>query len=57
MTATELNYDFHNNEMLVFVASFTEWIRYLEEAEYSIWVFSDNKNLEYFITMKVLIRR
>jgi hypothetical protein len=54
MTATELNYDIHDKEMLAIVLSFKEWRRYLESAEHSILVFSDHKNLVYFTMMKVL---
>jgi hypothetical protein len=57
MTATELNYDIHDKEMLVIIFSFKEWRRYLEGAEHSILVFSDHKILEYFTTTKVLNRR
>jgi hypothetical protein len=54
MTATELNYDIHDKEMLAIVSAFNEWRRYLEGAEQSILVFSDHKNLEYFTTTNVL---
>jgi hypothetical protein len=54
MTATELNYDIHDKEMLAIVSAFKEWRRYLEGAEHPILVFSDYKNLEYFTTTKVL---
>ena len=57
MTATELNYDIHDKEMLAIVSAFKEWRRYLEGAEHPILVFSDHKNLEYFTTTKVLNRR
>jgi hypothetical protein len=49
-TATELNYDIHNKQMLVIISSFKEWRQYLEGIEYSILVFSDHKHLEYFTT-------
>jgi hypothetical protein len=54
MTATELNYDIHEKEMLAIVSSFKEWRRYLEGTEHFILVFSDHKNLEYFTTTIVL---
>jgi hypothetical protein len=54
MIATELNYDIQDKEMLAIVLTFNKWKRYLEGAEYSILVFSDHKNLEYFTTIKVL---
>jgi hypothetical protein len=57
MTAIELNYDIHDKEMFTIVSSFKEWRTYLKGAEYSILVFSDHKNLEYFTTTKVLNRQ
>jgi hypothetical protein len=56
ITATELNYNIHNNEMLAIVSTFKEWRRYLEGAEDPILVFSDKKHLVYFTTTKVLNR-
>jgi hypothetical protein len=53
MTATEFNYDIHNEVMLAIVSSFKEWRRYIEGTEHSIWVYSDHKTLGYFTTMKV----
>jgi hypothetical protein len=57
MTATDLNYDIHNKEILAIVSAFKEWRRSLEAAEYPISVFSDHMNLEYFTTAKVLNHR
>jgi hypothetical protein len=54
MTATELNYDIHDKEMLAIVSLFKEWRRYLKGAEHPTPVFSDYQNLEYFTMMKVL---
>jgi hypothetical protein len=56
MTATELNYDIHDKEILAIASPFKEWRRYLKGAEHSILVFSDYMTLEYFTTMKVLNR-
>jgi hypothetical protein len=53
MTATELNYDIHNTEMLAIISGFKKWKRNLEGTEHSILLFSDHKNLEYFTTTKV----
>jgi hypothetical protein len=57
MIATELNYDIYDKEILAIISSFKEWRKYLEGAEHSILVFPNHKNLEYFITTKVLNRR
>jgi hypothetical protein len=53
MRTTELNYDIHNI-MLASGSSFKEWRIYTEGAEHSILVYSDDKNVEYFTTTKVL---
>jgi hypothetical protein len=57
MIATELNYDIDDKEILAIVSAFKEQRTYLERIENFILVFSDHKNLEYFITMKVPNRR
>jgi hypothetical protein len=54
MTATELNYDIYNQEMVTIISAFKEWRRSLEGAEHPILVFSDHKKLKYFTTTKVL---
>jgi hypothetical protein len=54
MRATELNYDIHNKAMLAFAFSFNEWRRYLEGAENSIMVYSDDKIIAYFTTINVV---
>jgi hypothetical protein len=53
----EINYEIHNNELLASVDYFKTWRRYLEELLHIVQVFMDDKNLEYFITTKVLNQR
>jgi hypothetical protein len=57
MTATEVNYDIYDKEMLAIVSSLKDWRRYWKGAEHSILGFSDHKNLEYFTTTKVVTHR
>lgn len=57
MDKAEVNYEVHDKEMLAIVTSFKEWRRYLEGACMPITVYTDHKNLEYFLTTKVLNRR
>jgi hypothetical protein len=57
MSATELNDNIHDKEMLAMVSAFNECRRYLEEAEHPILVFSVHRNLKYFTTTKGLNRR
>jgi hypothetical protein len=53
----EINYEIHDKELLAIVDSFKAWRRYLEGSLYTVQVFIDHKNLEYFMTTKVLNRR
>jgi hypothetical protein len=53
----EINYEIHDKELLAIVDCFKTWQRYLEGSLYMVLVFTDYKNLEYFMTTKVLNRR
>ncbi|KAJ8456603.1 hypothetical protein ONZ51_g12022 [Trametes cubensis] len=57
LTGTELNYDMHNKELLVIFECFKTWRHYLEGSATPIDVVTDHKNLEYFVTTKLLTRR
>jgi hypothetical protein len=50
----EINYKIHNKELLAIVDSFKAWRRYLEGSLHTVQVFTEHKNLEYFMTTKVL---
>jgi hypothetical protein len=50
----ELYYDINDKMMVAIVSIFHEWRRYLEDTEYLILVFVDNKNLVYFTMTRVL---
>ena len=56
-SATELNYDVHNKELLAIFEAFKSWRQYLEGSATPIDVVTDHKNLEYFATTKRLTRR
>jgi hypothetical protein len=47
MDSTKIIYKIHNEDMIVVVSAFQEWTCYLQEANYSISVYTDHKNLEY----------
>jgi len=53
----EMNYDVHDNEMATRVAAFKEWAYMLMSVDDQILVYTDHKNLEYFITPKTLYHR
>ena len=57
LSAAELNYDTHDKELLAIFEAFRSWRHYLEGAEPPINVVTDHKNLEYFLTTKLLTRR
>ena len=56
-TMAKLNYDIHDKELLAIFKAFKIWQHYLEGPAYPINIITDYKNLEYFFTTKVLIRR
>ena len=56
-SAAEINYEIHDKELLAIVDSFQEWRHFLEGAAHPVTVYTDHKNLEYFMTARVLNRR
>jgi hypothetical protein len=54
MIAAELNYDIYDKELLAIVECFRLWRHYLEGSKYTIQVFTDHNNLQYFTTTKQL---
>ncbi|KAH0611537.1 uncharacterized protein H6S33_010802 [Morchella sextelata] len=53
----ECNYEIYDKELLAIVRCFEEWRHYLEGAQFPIEVLSDHRNLEYFMSTKLLNRR
>jgi hypothetical protein len=53
----EINYEIYDKELLTIVDCFKTWQRYLEGSLHMVQVFTDHKNVEYFITTKVPNRR
>jgi len=56
-SAAEINYEIHDKELLAIVDSFQEWRHFLEGASHQVTVYTDHKNLEYFMSARVLNRR
>jgi len=50
----EQNYEIHNKEMLAIIPALEEWRHFLEGARHLVEIWTDHKNLEYFITAKKL---
>ena len=55
-SATKINYEIYDKELLAIVDSFQTWRHYLEGASTPITVYTDHKNLEYFMSARVLNR-
>lgn len=56
-SAAEINYEIYDKELLAIVDSFQEWRHFLEGAAHPVTVYTDHKNLEYFMSARVLNRR
>jgi len=56
-SATELNYDVYDKELLAIFEAFRKWRHYLEGIPTPVDVFMDHKNLVYFCESKALSRR
>jgi len=57
LSSVEWNYEIHDKEMLAIIRALEEWRHFLEEATHLVEIWTDHKNLEYFITAKKLNRR
>jgi hypothetical protein len=56
-TPAECNYEIYDKELMAIIRAFEEWRPELEGALHPIQVLSDHKNLEYFMSTKLLNRR
>ena len=53
----ERNYDVHNKEMMGIMRALEAWRHYLEGCKHRIKIWTDHRNLEYFMSAKKLNRR
>jgi len=53
----ECNYEIYDKELLAIVGTFKEWRPHLEGSSHPIRVITDHKNLEYFMSTKLVNRR
>ena len=53
----ECNYDMHDKELMAIIKALEEWRPECEGAAYPLQLITDHKNLEYFMTKKLLNRR
>ena len=49
LSSVERNYEIHDKEMLAIIHALEEWRYFLEGAIYLVEIWTDHKNLEYFI--------
>jgi len=52
----ERNYKIHDKEMLAIIRALEEWRHFLEGATHLVEIWTNHKNLEYFMTAKKLNR-
>ena len=57
LNTTERNYKIHDKEMLAVIRYLEVWRHYLEEAKLKFEIWTDYKNLQYFMTSQKLNRR
>ena len=57
MIPAECNYEIYDKELLAIIRAFEEWRPELEGSKFPIQVITDHKNLEYFMSSKLLNRR
>ena len=56
LALVEQNYEIHDKEMLTIICTLKEWRHFLEGARHLVEIWTDHKNLEYFMTAKKLNR-
>ena len=57
LNETERNYEIHNKEMLAIIRGLETWRHLLEGVQTKFEIWTDHKNLEYFMKVQKLNRR
>ena len=57
LSPVKCNYEIHDKEMLAIIWALQEWHHFIEGAEHQFEIWTDHKNLEYFMLAKQLNRR
>jgi hypothetical protein len=57
LSETERNYEIHDKEMLAIMRALEEWRHFLEGAPNKFEIWTDHKNLKYFMSAKKLNRQ
>jgi len=56
LSLVEWNYEIYDKEMLAIICTLEEWRHFLEGAQHPVEIWTDHKNLEYFMMAKKLNR-
>ena len=54
LSLVERNYKIHDKEMLAIIYALEEWRHFLEGAQHLVEIWTNHKNLEYFMMAKKL---
>jgi len=54
LSPVEQNYKIYDKEMLIIIHALEEWRHFLKGAQHPVEIWTDHKNLEYFMTAKKL---
>ena len=57
LNGMERNYEIHDKEMLAIIRGLESWRHLLEEAQFKFEIWTDHKNLEYFMKVQKLNQR
>jgi len=57
LSSVKQNYEIHDKEMLAIICTLEEWRHFLEGATHPVEIWTNHKNLEYFMTAKKLNHR
>ena len=57
LNETERNYEIHDKEMLAIIRGLESWRHLLEGAQFKFEIWTDHKNLEYFMKAQKLNQR
>ena len=57
MNSVECNYEIYDKELFAIIRCFEKWRFELKAIDLSVKIFTDHKSLEYFMTIKKLIKR
>ena len=54
LSVVEWNYNVHDKEMLAIIYALEEWRHFLEGTMHPVEIWTDHRNLQYFMTVKKL---